>query len=175
MFAFNFHHDWSQSGVKVPVLENADYTVDFSSDDWSYGGFGQVHRVTCPAKRDEDGSYYIELYIPARTAIVLRRGEVRPYEPIVEETAVEETPVVEEAPAVEAAPEEAVNAAPFEQAPVEQAPAEAPKPKRTRKPKAETPSEEKPKRTRKKKAEEPAEEKPKATRKPRAKKVKTEE
>jgi hypothetical protein len=175
MFAFNFHHDWSQWGVKVPVLENADYTVDFSSDDWSYGGFGQVHRVTCPAKRDEDGSYYIELYIPARTAIVLRRGEVRPYEPIVEEPAVEETPVVEEAPAVEAVPEEAVNAVPFEEAPVEQTPAEAPKPKRTRKPKAETPAEEKPKRTRKKKTEEAAEEKPKATRKPRAKKVKTEE
>ena len=68
-----------------------------------------------------------------------------------------------------------MNAVPFEEAPVEQTPAEAPKPKRTRKPKAETPAEEKPKRTRKKKTEEAAEEKPKATRKPRTKKVKTEE
>ena len=178
MFAFNFHHDWSQWGIRVPVLENADYTVDFSSDDWSYGGFGQVHRVTCPAKRAEDGSYYIELYIPARTAIVLRRGEVRPYEPIVEET-VEETPVIEEAPVVEApVAEEAVvveePAVPFEQAPAEEIPVEAPKPKKPRaprKPKSET-AEAKPKAPRKKKADTvAAEDKPKTTRKPRAKKT----
>jgi hypothetical protein len=176
MFAFNFHHDWSQWGVKVPVLENADYTVDFSSDDWSYGGFGQVHRVTCPAKRAEDGSYYIELYIPARTAIVLRRGEVRPYEPIVEET-VEETPVVEEAVVEAPAVEEPVveeTAVPFEQAPAEETPVEAPKPKKPRaprKPKAET-AEAKSKAPRKKKADTaPAEDKPKTTRKPRAKKA----
>ena len=101
MFAFNFHHDWSQV-VRVPVIEDADYYVDFSSDDWSYGGWGQVHRGTHPCQKAEDGSYYIELYLPARTAVVLRRGEVR--QPVVEEPVAEEPVVEVSAPAEENVP-----------------------------------------------------------------------
>jgi hypothetical protein len=188
MFAFNFHHDWSQV-VRVPVIEDADYYVDFSSDDWSYGGWGQVHRGTHQCQKAEDGSYYIELYLPARTAVVLRRGEVR--QPVIEEPVVEETPVVVEEPVVETAPveetvpfvsEEAAVAVSEEPVVTEEAPVEKPAPKkrapRTKKVAADT-AEKKPaakktttRKTTKKAAEEtPTEEAPKKKRAPRTKKT----
>ena len=80
MFAFNFHPSQSLTNVLVPVEHNADYTVEFSSDDKKYGGFDQVQHITYPAKKF-DGKYYVELYLPARTAIVLKQGEIRP-EPV---------------------------------------------------------------------------------------------
>ena len=38
---------------------------------WKYGGNGLVHHMAYPTK-EFDGQNYVELYIPARTAIVLR-------------------------------------------------------------------------------------------------------
>ena len=84
IFAFNFHESNSLTNVLVPVPRAADYTVEFSSDDHKYGGFSQVAHMTYPTKVF-DGQNYVELYIPARTAIVLR-----------------ETPKPEAAPAKEA-------------------------------------------------------------------------
>ena len=55
---------------------NADYTVEFSTDDWKYGGNGLVYHMTYPVK-EFDGRYFIELYLPARTAIVLKEGRIR--------------------------------------------------------------------------------------------------
>jgi len=76
MFAFNFHPSQSLTNVLVPVPVDADYTVEFSSDDHKYGGFSQVHHITYPAKKF-DGQYFVELYLPARTAVVLKQGPVR--------------------------------------------------------------------------------------------------
>ena len=76
LFAFNFHFANSLTNVLVPVPNNADYTVEFSTDDEKYGGWGQVEHMTYPAK-EFDGQYFVELYIPARTAIVLKEGKVR--------------------------------------------------------------------------------------------------
>ena len=80
LFAFNFNHSNSLTNVLVPIPNNADYTVKFTSDDEKYGGNNLVEHMTYPAKKF-DGQYYVELYIPARTAIVLEEGEIRP-EPV---------------------------------------------------------------------------------------------
>ncbi|MBQ9845827.1 MAG: alpha amylase C-terminal domain-containing protein [Oscillospiraceae bacterium] len=152
LFAFNFHHSDSYEGVRVPVPNKADYTVALSSDDEKYGGFGQIAHMTYPVK-EMDGKNVVELYLPARTALVLVEGEIQ------------DTPKEVKA---EEKPKRTRKTATKKAAEGEE------KPKRTRKTKAEKEAEaaaadEKPKRKRttKKAAEaaEPAEEKPKRTRK----------
>ena len=71
MFVFNFHPTRSEVSVRVPVRRDGNYTVEFSTDDWKYGGYGQIYHMSYPTKT-EDGSHYIELYLPARTAVVLK-------------------------------------------------------------------------------------------------------
>ncbi len=75
LFAFNFHATNSLTNVLVPVPRNADYTVELCSDDGKYGGFDQVAHQVYPAK-EFDGQFYVELYLPARTAVVLKEGKV---------------------------------------------------------------------------------------------------
>ena len=76
LFAFNFHPTNSLTNVLVPVLNNADYTVALCSDDVKYGGQGLVEYIKYPVKKFDD-QYFVELYIPARTAIVLKEGRIR--------------------------------------------------------------------------------------------------
>jgi 1,4-alpha-glucan branching enzyme len=73
LFAFNFHPSNSLTNVLVPVPNNADYTVKLCSDDEKYGGQNLVEHMTYPAK-EFNGQYFVELYLPARTAVVLREG-----------------------------------------------------------------------------------------------------
>ncbi len=77
LFAFNFNPTQSFTNVKVAVPANADYEVKLSSDDEKYGGNNLIEHITYPAKADEFGGYYIELYLPARTAVVLKEGKIR--------------------------------------------------------------------------------------------------
>ena len=76
LFAFNFHPSQSLTNVLVPVPNDADYTVKLSSDDEKYGGQNLVEHMVYPAK-EFDGKFYVELYLPARTAVVLKEGRVR--------------------------------------------------------------------------------------------------
>ena len=76
LFAFNFHPSRSLTNVLVPVPNNADYTVKISSDDEKYGGQNLVEHMVYPAK-EFDGQFFVELYLPARTAIVLKEGRIR--------------------------------------------------------------------------------------------------
>ncbi|MDD6161121.1 MAG: alpha amylase C-terminal domain-containing protein, partial [Oscillospiraceae bacterium] len=76
LFAFNFHPDRSQTGVRIPVPKYADYTVALCSDDEQYNGWGQVEHGVCPVKR-EDGKDFVEIYLPARTAVVLKEGRLK--------------------------------------------------------------------------------------------------
>ena len=57
--------------VLVPIFDEKDYEVALCSDDEKYGGNGLVEHMVYPSKRF-DGKEYIELYLPARTAIVLK-------------------------------------------------------------------------------------------------------
>lgn len=76
LFAFNFNPNQSFTNVLVPVPANADYTVALSSDDEKYGGQDRIAAMTYPVKELE-GKYFVELYLPARTAVVLKEGRVR--------------------------------------------------------------------------------------------------
>ncbi len=77
-FVFNFHSTNSLTNVLIPVYPDTEsLTVKFSTDDDRYGGFCQVQHLTYPVK-EFDGNRYVELYIPARTAIVLEEKKETP-------------------------------------------------------------------------------------------------
>ena len=71
LFAFNFDPTRSLTNVLVPVPTDAEYTLELSSDDSKYGGQDLVADIPYPTKRF-DGQPFVELYLPARTAIVLK-------------------------------------------------------------------------------------------------------
>ena len=71
-FVFNFHPSNSLQNVLVPVYSNSkEFVVEFTSDDEKYGGYSQIAHQVYPVK-EFNGQRFVELYIPARTAIVLR-------------------------------------------------------------------------------------------------------
>ncbi len=77
-FVFNFHSTNSLEHVLIPVYpDSKELIVEMSSDDEKYGGFASVKHMTYPVK-EFDGQRYVELYIPARTAIVLREVKETP-------------------------------------------------------------------------------------------------
>jgi len=75
LFAFNFHPNMSQTNILVPVHDNAEYTVALSSDDKKYGGQELVAHMTYPTKVF-NGQEYVEIYLPARTAVVLKEKKL---------------------------------------------------------------------------------------------------
>ena len=46
------------------------------SDDEKYGGQNLVEHMKYHVKKF-DGQYFVELYLPARTAVVLKEGKIR--------------------------------------------------------------------------------------------------
>lgn len=67
VFVFNFHpvKSYEHYGVSVP---QGDYTIVLSTDERKFGGFGRIDDyMTYPS----DGQ--VKLYLPARTAVVLKR------------------------------------------------------------------------------------------------------
>ncbi len=71
LFAFNFHPEQSLTNVLVPVARDAVYTLELSSDDEKYGGQERIAHMDYPTKVF-NGQYFVELYLPARTAVVLK-------------------------------------------------------------------------------------------------------
>ena len=71
MFALNFHYAHSLKDVLVPIREKADYEVVMCSDDEAYGGQELVKHMVYEAKTFDD-QHFVQLYIPARTAIILK-------------------------------------------------------------------------------------------------------
>ncbi len=71
LFVFNFHHSNSYPGYRIPVDKAGAYQVSLSTDDYCFGGQGRIHHNCYETKVDANGSPYLELYLPARTAIVL--------------------------------------------------------------------------------------------------------
>ena len=131
LFAFNFHPSLSLTNVLVPVPQPGEYTVALSTDDEKYGGWNQIQHITYPTKMF-DGKHYVELYLPARTAVVLKERVILPEDVEKEapkKTRKRSTKKTADAPVEETAPE-----------------AEAPAKKTTRKrttKKVEVPAEEK--------------------------------
>ncbi|MBR6825386.1 MAG: alpha amylase C-terminal domain-containing protein [Oscillospiraceae bacterium] len=87
VFAFNFHPDLSLENVLVPVPHAGEYTLCPSTDTEKYGGWNRVKAMTYPTKVFDEQNY-LELYLPARTAIVLKEHvletNVKPEEEITE-------------------------------------------------------------------------------------------
>jgi 1,4-alpha-glucan branching enzyme len=77
VFVFNCHFGTSLNNVLIPVKNPGEYTVVLSSDDEKYGGFGNVKKQTYSSKVF-NGKHYVELYIPARTAFVLKEKVILP-------------------------------------------------------------------------------------------------
>ena len=77
LFAFNFHPSLSLTNLLVPVHQPGEYTVVLSTDDGKYGGWDQIQHITYPTKTF-DGKHYVELYLPARTAVVLQEHVILP-------------------------------------------------------------------------------------------------
>ena len=73
VFAFNFHPTYSQYGFEAIVPEAGTYDVVLSTDDHCYGGFARVSHQTYETEQRPDGKHIIRLYLPSRTAIVLRK------------------------------------------------------------------------------------------------------
>lgn len=71
LFVFNFSATNSYEGYTIPVSQGCDYEVLFSTDDYSYGGYGRVARIPMSAYQEGMEGNNLRLYLPARTAIVL--------------------------------------------------------------------------------------------------------
>ena len=131
-FVFNFHSTNSLQNVLIPVYpDTKELTVMMSSDDWKYGGFGNVAHQPYEVK-EFDGVRYVELYIPARTAIILKETKEQPVveeAPKAEETAANpnEAPAETAAPAAEAPKKTTRKRTTKKAAEAVEAPAETPK------------------------------------------------
>ena len=152
LFAFNFHSSMSLTNVLVPVPHPGEYTVSLSTDDEKYGGWNQIQHITYPTKLF-DGKHYVELYLPARTAVVLKERVILP-------PPVEQPVEASEAPAKKTSRKRTTKAA---EAPVQAAEAEAkpaPRKRSTKKSAASAAASEGEKKTTRKRApKKPAEEK----------------
>lgn len=73
LFAFNFYCHQSYEGYFIPVTEAGEYQVILSTDDYCYGGYGNVAHQTYTAAKQADGTVGFRVYLPSRTAIVLKR------------------------------------------------------------------------------------------------------
>ena len=101
VFVFNFHPTNSQTGAFINVREHGDYKVILSSDDKQFGGYDRIDKsVVYPTLANDpylgDG---FAMYLPARTAVVLRKvDQIKEDKP-----EVEKKPAVKKAPAKKAA------------------------------------------------------------------------
>ena len=72
LFGFNFHPWRSYADCFLPVTEEGEYEVILTSDDFCFGGHGRIWHQTYTADY-VDGALGIRLYLPSRTAVVLRK------------------------------------------------------------------------------------------------------
>ena len=78
LFVFNFDGERSYTDYGL-LVKNGRYELVLNSDDPQFGGFGNVsadapyETVHDPAY-EEDGKGWLKLYLPARTALVLKRN-----------------------------------------------------------------------------------------------------
>ena len=77
LFAFNFSPSNSYTDVTVSLPAIADYEVALCSDDSKYGGNDLIAHMKYKAQVAKDGSSSVKLYLPARTAIVLKEEPIR--------------------------------------------------------------------------------------------------
>jgi len=72
LFAFNFSPCNSYTDVEISLPAIADYQVALCSDDGKYGGNDLIAHMKYTAQVDSQGNSIVKLYLPARTAVVLK-------------------------------------------------------------------------------------------------------
>ena len=72
VLAFNFHPEKSFDGYFIPMPEAGVYEVVMSTDDFCFGGFGRIFHQKYETV-ELDGRIGIRLYLPCRTATVLKK------------------------------------------------------------------------------------------------------
>ncbi len=72
VLAFNFHPTNSYEGCFLVMPEPGEYRVVMSTDDFCYGGFGRIYHQKYTTL-EENGRTGIRLYLPSRTAAVLKK------------------------------------------------------------------------------------------------------
>ncbi len=72
IFAFNFHPTASYDGCFVTVPEAGEYDVILSTDDFNFGGQGRIYHMRYETT-EEAGKPGIKMYLPSRTAAVLKK------------------------------------------------------------------------------------------------------
>ena len=77
IFAFNFHPTASVTDWRIPVSQRADYRLILNTDDIAYGGHGRIEGDHYPWQDVpmEEHRQSIQLYVPARSALVLDVSE----------------------------------------------------------------------------------------------------
>ena len=77
VFAFNFHTTASVTDWRIPVPQQKDYRLILNTDDTAYSGYGAVEGVHYPWQdvAMEGHTQSIQLYVPARSALVLTAKE----------------------------------------------------------------------------------------------------
>ncbi len=72
VFACNLHPENSYDGCLLPMPEPGEYEVIMSTDDFRFGGQGRIWHQ-CYSTENMDGKPCIRLYLPSRTAAILRK------------------------------------------------------------------------------------------------------
>ncbi len=72
-FVFNFDPNRSYDGYFVPTAASGKYQVVLSTDDYCFGGQGRVYHQSYSATKQPDGRVGFRVYLPSRTAIVLKK------------------------------------------------------------------------------------------------------
>ena len=73
IFVYNLHPGKSYEGYPIPMPEEGEYQVIFSSDDYCFGGQGRIYHQSYMAEGQHSQVPGIQLYLPSRTALVLKR------------------------------------------------------------------------------------------------------
>lgn len=75
IFAFNFHPSNPQLELFIPAPVQGDYQAVLSSDDWAFGGNGRISKEYVYHTQDHDDTFGdgFKIYLPARTAVVLKK------------------------------------------------------------------------------------------------------
>ena len=73
VFAFNFHPTESVTDWRIPIPKKKDYKLTLNTDDETFGGYGAVENDHYPWQdvAAEGQTQSIQLYVPARSALVL--------------------------------------------------------------------------------------------------------
>ena len=72
-FVFNFDPSRSFYGYFVPTADEGTYQVLLSTDDYCYGGQGRIYHQDYTATVQPDGRVGFQVYLPSRTAMMLRK------------------------------------------------------------------------------------------------------